>query len=407
MNVFVVVMIAMVTMVWLLRKHWPVGPSLLVAGAIFWVFLDPSVGTLGTCLYNVGIKPQTYDLVGALYFVVCLEIEMNKSGCLNGMVRYLIAKIPSLRLTMAIMPAFLGLLPSIGGARFSVPIVDTLARNQGIANERLSAINFWFRHVFEYTSPLVPSMILTCTLAGIGIGELIGHVAWVVVLAFVCGWIVLIRPIRTHAEQNETIAPEDMRSYRRDFVMCLIPIAFAFVLMVGFGLKASAAMGLVSLISYVALRLLKRGVPFKRIYLGAVEWRLLRDIFCILFFIELLEQTGALMQIVEGFRAAPLPIPVIIAMCAFTIGVLCGTSQGPCAILTPIAVALPGFDLLDLVGVLVVYSFAGVMVTPTHMCMMISLDYFKSDFFRMLRLCFITMSVKMAVFSLIVWYFWF
>ena len=59
---------------------------------------------------------RTYDLLFALYFVVCLEIELRKSGCLKGMVQYLNHLIHSTKVTMAVMPAFLGLLPSVGGA---------------------------------------------------------------------------------------------------------------------------------------------------------------------------------------------------------------------------------------------------------------------------------------------------
>lgn len=83
---------------------------------------------LGEAAKQMFTMQRTYDLLFALYFVVCLEIELRKSGCLKGMVQYLNHLIHSTKVTMAVMPAFLGLLPSVGGARFSAPIVDNASR---------------------------------------------------------------------------------------------------------------------------------------------------------------------------------------------------------------------------------------------------------------------------------------
>lgn len=40
---------------------------------------------------------------------------------------------------------------------------------------------------------------------------------------------------------------------------------------------------------------------------------------------------------------------------------------------------------LDLVAIAMVFGVAGQMVTPTHLCLTITVDYFKSDFFKTLK----------------------
>ena len=73
---------------------------------------------------------------------------------------------------------------------------------------------------------------------------------------------------------------------------------------------------------------MKRGVSVKDVFVGAADWRLLLNVGCILFFIQLLEATGILHQIITCFEGSALPVPVIIALTSFVIGILTGMSQG-------------------------------------------------------------------------------
>lgn len=70
------------------------------------------------------------------------------------------------------MPAFLGLLPSLGGARFSAPIVQEASEGIAVDDEQKSAINLWFRHIFEFSNPLMPGVILAAVLRTFRSGDL-------------------------------------------------------------------------------------------------------------------------------------------------------------------------------------------------------------------------------------------
>ena len=163
MNIFVVLALAMLLIIVALRKKVPIGPAILAGGLLIWVAVKPEIPLLGEAAKQMFTMQRTYDLLFALYFVVCLEIELRKSGCLKGMVQYLNHLIHSTKVTMAVMPAFLGLLPSVGGARFSAPIVDNASKGMTITAEQKATINFWFRHIFEFSSPIIPGMILACS----------------------------------------------------------------------------------------------------------------------------------------------------------------------------------------------------------------------------------------------------
>ena len=127
-----------------------------------------------------------------------------------------------------------------------------------------------------------------------------------------------------------------------------------------------------------------RYVNIKEVFVGALDYKMFANIICILLFIQLLDSTGLLAQIVSSFENSVLPVPVIIGCIAFIVGVLTGISQGHIAIVMPIVAALSMGDL-DLVGVAMVFGVAGQMITPTHVCLTITVDYFKSDFFKTLK----------------------
>ncbi|NLI91931.1 MAG: DUF401 family protein [Peptococcaceae bacterium] len=58
------------------------------------------------------------------------------------------------------MPAFLGFLPSLGGAIFSAPLVRESGQRYGLSAEKLTVINYWFRHIWEFSNPIVPAVLL-------------------------------------------------------------------------------------------------------------------------------------------------------------------------------------------------------------------------------------------------------
>ena len=84
MNIFVVLALAMLLIIVALRKKVPIGPAILAGGLLIWVAGKPEIPLLGEAAKQMFTMQRTYALLFALYFVVCLEIELRKSGCLKG-----------------------------------------------------------------------------------------------------------------------------------------------------------------------------------------------------------------------------------------------------------------------------------------------------------------------------------
>lgn len=398
MSIFIVIALAIAIVLLLLRVKQPIGIAILASGLFIWLCTDPTVKELIDAVKQMFAKPGNYDLVGALYLVVCLEIELRKSGALAGMVQALYRMFASPKFTLAIMPAFLGLLPSIGGARFSAPIVEEASKGVEITAEQKAGINFWFRHIFEFSSPLVPGLILACGIAGIKIGDLILHLGWLTIVAFIVGWIFLIRPLKVKSLKKVEEDANEIHKHNVDFILSLTPVIANVILMVGFDFNAAVSMFIVVVSMIPILMLMNRAVSIKDIFIGALDWKLFANVLSILLFIQILDTTGLLAQIVSAFENSALPIPVIIAVISFLVGMLTGLSQGHVAIVMPIVAALSMGDL-TLAGIAMVFGVAGQMITPTHVCLTITVDYFKSDFFKTLGPVTLTQFVLLIIFT--------
>ena len=403
--IFLIITVAMVITLFLLRRRQPIGIAILTGGLFIWLCTDPTLAELTGAVTQMLSLPRNYDLVFALYLVICLEIELRKSGCLAGMVEALSRMFSSRRFTLAVMPAFLGLLPSIGGARFSAPIVEEAAKGFDAKAQDKAAINFWFRHIFEFSSPLVPGMILACGIAGVKIGDLIVHLGWLTIAAFLLGWIVMVRGLKETSAIKKEITVEEAKRHNLDFILALTPVIANVVLMVAFGLQASVSMVIVVVAMIPILMAFNRYVSVKEIFIGALDYKMFANVICILLFIALLDKTGVLAQLVAAFEASPLPIPVIIGILSFIIGLLTGISQGHVAIMMPIVAGLSMGDL-DLVGVAMVFGVAGQMITPTHLCLTITVDYFKSDFFKTLKPVLMAQIPLSALFIVVSYFTW-
>lgn len=398
MNIFVILALALLIIMVLLRRHVPIGPAILTAGFFIWATTAPQFHYLPDALYTTLTSARTYDLILALYFVMCLEIELRTGGVLDGMVRALHHLLRSPKLTLAIMPAFLGLLPSLGGARFSAPIVEGAAKNLGLTAEHKANINFWFRHIFEFSSPIIPGMLMACSIANIPFSQLLRHLAWVTPLFFAIGWFVLMRPLKLPAESKDG---GGFAEHKQDYIhllLALAPVAVNFILIVSFNFSAAAAMALVAVTLIFVLRFSNHVINIKQVFTGACDLKMLMNILCIFYFIQILTDTKVLYAIVSEFQKSLLPQPVIVAAVSFIIGVLTGMSQGHVAIVMPIIAAMAPGDL-TLAGIAMVFGVAGQMLTPTHMCLIVTLDYFKADYFKCLRTLCVMSALLLAAFS--------
>lgn len=100
------------------------------------------------------------------------------------------------RLRLVLFPALIGLLPMPGGALFSCPMIKATARSMGISEQKKAQINYWFRHIWELSWPLYPGYVLVCALLNIPLSRLWQFTFPLVPMAFAAGWFFFMRDLR-------------------------------------------------------------------------------------------------------------------------------------------------------------------------------------------------------------------
>lgn len=377
-----------------LNRKVKMGIAMLAGSAILLICSEPSIAKLTTAAWRTAASHSTWEILFALYFVMCLEYQFRTGGIIDGLMAAARSLLKSDRVLLAIMPAFLGFLPSLGGAIFSAPLVESASKPYSLSSETKTTINYWFRHVWEYTNPIFTGMLLASQISGLSLSSLISHMAWLTVLSAVIGWLVLISPLKENLTAANTAGNSAPASTGYHYLLlATAPIIANFILVVFVKLPASVSMAMV--VGTMIFVLHQSITDIRAMLVHALDSKLLGGIGGILFFQQILQQSGAINEIALLLHAVAIPPTVVIGIIAFVAGLLTGTSQGFVAIAFPfIAVMAPGDLTLAMISF--VMGTAGQMLSPAHMCLLVTLDYFNADFFKTLRPVFV-LNVIMIV----------
>lgn len=370
-----------------LNRKVKMGNAMLAGAAILFILSEPTLAKLANAALRTATNHSTWEILFALYFVMCLEYQFRTGGIIDGLMDTARSLLRSDRVLLAMMPAFLGFLPSLGGAIFSAPLVESASKPYSLSAETKTAINYWFRHIWEYTNPIFTGMLLASQISGLSLNALISHMAWLTVLSASIGWLLFISPLKKNQLSGNTGIVSDSGSTSYHFLLlATAPIIANFILVVFLKMPASISMALV--VGAMILVLRQSLTDIRAMLLHALDSKLLWGIVGILFFQQILQQSGAINEIALLLNAVAIPPTVVIGIIAFVAGLLTGTSQGFVAIAFPfIAVMAPGDLTLAMISF--VMGTAGQMLSPAHMCLLVTLDYFNADFLKTLRPVFI------------------
>ncbi|MCB8814322.1 DUF401 family protein [Desulfosporosinus shakirovi] len=386
--------------VWLLRRRVQIGHAMLAGSMILFLIASPTWEKASTALRATLLETSTWEVVLAMFFVMCLEFLLRTSGTIEGFMTSMKALLRSDRVLLVLMPAFLGLLPSLGGAMFSAPMVQHASKKYSLTSENKVTINYWFRHIWEYANPIVPALILGSQITSIPLGSLVTHMGGYTFLALILGCLFLLtgkkfRPREQFENQTELevsaslettlVDASEIRTSSRSMrylLLALGPIIVNIILVVSFHFSAAVSMGLVVLGMVLILRIQREQVI--RMLSKSFDLKLLWGILSIMLFQHTLTASGLVQELVALLQGVSLPISIMIGLCALMVGVLTGSPQGVVAITFPIvAVLAPGN--VNTATTAYVMGIAGSMLSPAHLCLIVTGEYFKADIFKSLR----------------------
>ena len=360
----------------LIRKKWDLGLVLILDTALTGLLFGMKPLEFLLQAGRAVVDPETLELLGILVFVLYLGNFLQAGGHFRQIVDALKSLVKDSRLILAIPSAFIGLLPMMAGAMMGAPIVEEAARRWGLSPAWKTFLNYWFRHIWEYSWPLYMNLILASTIFEVPIARICLVQAPFTVLAASAGLVILFRhvPYAANPKPNGRRTTDSIRVF-----WSIWPIFLTVILMFVFGLPMLPALAAASVLSQVFSRLpwAERLTVFRK----SVTPRIIFLTVAVMVFKRILETSGALEAIGKVVEPQGASGYLLLFAAPFTIGLLTGVNQAFVAIAFPLLVPIIGRGAPDMVLLLFAYvsGFVGILLSPAHLCLALTADYFKAD----------------------------
>jgi uncharacterized protein len=384
------------------------GASLGLAILLFSVILSLWSGTgIPGLLFQVksfGIA-ENYLLPVVILLLLFLTESLNKSGRMERTVAALKSRLNSKIMLLAGLPALVGLIPMPGGAIFSAPLVASIDRSGELKAGHQAAINYWFRHIWEYWWPLYPGVILAIRYSELPTAFfLLTQIPLTAAAAF-GGYLFMLKGVKREDFRN----PEDGNPDQGAFLSALGPIAIlVFISVLGSAIlpKAGLTGPLSSLLSMlagliIAITVVYWGnrsawVPALELFKKAAIWQIVLLVIAILAFSATIKTpldaagTTLVTDMRDEFINAGIPLIAVIMLIPLISGLATGIAIGFVSASFPVVYALLGQDPtpgVTAATTALAYSFGfmGMMLSPIHVCFVVTCGYFKISLFENYR----------------------
>jgi len=397
---------------WLLFLFPPAAVKAMSSGS-FAPVGGATVEFLREILYGA-IDTDTLLLIGTVYTITVLGSFMDISGHLKKLMESLGELMRDSRYVAAIAPSLIGLMPMPGGALFSCPMVEEVGKPIGLTNTRMAAINFWFRHVWEYVWPLYPGILMMSAIFRVDIRTIMLVHAPLTLATIIFGLIFLILPVKKPPRNGVF---HTLRENIGKIFLALWPLLIIIVFTMMpfpnpdlFAMKADALTRIKLLLGLI-LSTIAYGIANRINYKSTLDVIIicLRKhtimlVLSIMLFKHLVEHTGAAVEMAPFFAQMGLPPIVVIFLLCFIVGLLTGITIGYVGICFPIIMPLIGASGsidLGLMQFAFATGFVAVMLTPVHLCFSLTRDYFDVEWGGMYKLI-IPCSLLVLAVSLVI-----
>ncbi len=380
-----------------IKRKWALGHAFILGAVSLGLVFGMTPGPMARSVLAATLDPRTLCLTIIVSLILALSHSLEKTGQMSRLLDAYKGMVRWPKLNLVVFPALIGLLPMPGGAIFSAPMVKTLGKSHHLPGATLSFINYWYRHIWEYWWPLYPGILLTTALAGIDIWQLVLVTLPLTLVAILAGY----WPLRGR------IGAADNSGERRvgQFVRELTPILIVIVGGLGMGQGLFALLPLESraltkeagLIAALCIGIgwvwQMNRMPAKARWGILVQPAMLKMIYmvtAILIFKGMLEDSGAVAELSREIMHWQIPLMAIAVVLPFIVGVVGGITIAFVGTTFPILITLihalgESPLLLPYLALALVSGFTGVLLSPLHLCLLLSNAYFQTSLMPVYR----------------------
>jgi integral membrane protein (TIGR00529 family) len=404
--------IVFAVMIVLIRLKLRIGYVLLAGALILGFLFGVRPAKIALTALSAAVEPRTLNLVAVVLLITILGALLRHIENLKRLIVAMEGLLRDARLVAAAAAAFVGLLPMPGGAMLSAPMVEEASARYPLTGAQKTAINHWFRHIWEYIFPLYPGIILTVAILGISINELVLANFPLTLAAILAGLLFYLRPIAaSHPSPEAATAPTTasgsavrLTTHLKSLLIAVWPVVLVIVATLAFGVPL-----ILSLVGTLAVLVAIKRIPWRdlwKIVVASVTLELVILIVGVMVFKAMIEESGAVMVIPEFLVSLGISPLVVLFTVPFIVGILAGLTVAYVGIAFPILMHLIAPNGVNLTHTMLAYAggFMGVMASPVHLCLILTKDYFGANLGRVYRLLipavlFVTVIVVLLVLS--------
>jgi uncharacterized protein len=363
----------------LIKFKLNVGSSIFIGGLLLGFLFGESVSQIVNSVISGLTSWDTIRLVMVVCIISTLGALLKYLKMTDRLVSGIQNVSGSVKTSMVLIPALIGLMPMPGGALLSAPLVDAAAKGQTISNAKLAAINYWFRHLLEFCWPIYPGIILSSVILNVEITQIS---LWQMPLSLAMiagGFIFLILPLKGLKDFDRD---QTLKQSWLNIISGVWPILLVILITFAFGVDILISLWIVILLFFIitrpglshSLSAIKEGCAFSIVSL----------ICGIMVFQTIIEDCGAAVLLANQIASWGVPDWLVLFLCCFTIGLIAGIVTAYVGIVYPILVTLMVTPEPNFANIIMAYGggLIGVMVSPLHLCLILTTDYFKSSFSR-------------------------
>ena len=405
MQSVMILMTAFTAVVSLLIKTKNAALSLLIGSGILAIFSGMAFEIFFQTLLSTLLAPRTLKLIVG---VVCLSILarlMSDSNMMLNMVGFLQKLIRNQRITLGLIPAIIGLLPVFGGAHMSAPLVKEASQKFEVDSSRMVAVNLIFRHLVYFIFPLYPSLIMVQDMTGISLYTIIKYNFLPFLMMLIGSYFVILKPMQINSHvscSKEHVGFKDAALLLYYVSPILLVVALTIVM---------DNLVVAALASILWVLFLNTHNEISKLYsyirnsiIPAINWELALIIYGALLFQNFVIKIGAVEQIALYFDKWQIPLILVALILPFLVGMMTGATIGALGITIPIFLPFIGLDSgALLVSIIFMMTLCGYLISPLHICFILSQQYFGGDLKRIYVLASIPMLL-LIMSTLVLWW---
>lgn len=386
-----------VLIIYLLRKRFSIGISMLSGTTILIIFSGMSLEAIGRVLWNIISASANITLFFTILFVSILAEILSKTEGLDRMVSSLKALFPDVRFLVISLPALVGILSFPGGAIFSAPMVQSSGEAVSLSPLKKALSNVFYRHLFYLVNPVYSGMILMSEVSGLRIMDYILFNIGTLIVALVFSFWFIFQ-YRTDQNYDEVPVPDseapinqksfdESNSTIHSFINKIIEVVRSFLpflvivamFLSNIPLFIAILCGMViALLNYLPREnWLSTLITRFRYIISGIKLPLLFGVVGVVVFQDFVVASNAVDTLAEGMTRVGVPLLLLAAALPYLVGMLTGNPWAVIATTVPLLMpALPEELKGAYLGVVFVSGLVGYLNSPLHLCFILSNEYF-------------------------------